>query len=185
MKTGIEKFTNIIDDETCSALIKYLEDNIEDSLDRHHGQDYENVQCRQLLLPNGSYLDQTVKKSMFKVTDNYADLYEWFGCHSDSGYQLRKITGNTQQHVDNIYTNAICDRHKLRIISVILGLNSDFENGLFHFPYQEYTTTLKRGEALAFPVYFTHPHYVDAPTNGFRYTINTWLFEDPYNPMIG
>ena len=65
MKTGIEKFTNIIDDETCSALIKYLEDNIEDSLDRHHGQDYENVQCRQLLLPNGSYLDQTVKKSMF------------------------------------------------------------------------------------------------------------------------
>ena len=37
---------------------------------------------------------------------------------------------------------------------------------------------LKKGEAIAFPPYWTHPHEVSAPENGtFRYTINTWLYE--------
>tara|TARA_Y100000401_G_scaffold89417_1_gene74950 strand:+ start:220 stop:777 length:558 start_codon:yes stop_codon:yes gene_type:complete len=185
VKTGIEKFTDIIDKKLCIQLIDYLETNIEYAVDRHHGQNYENVECKQTVLPNQSDLDLQVKKSMYKITDAYAKIYKWFGCHSDSGYQLRKITGKTKTHVDNIFTNNVQTRNKLRIISVIIGLNNDFDNGEFSFPYQEYKTTLKRGEALAFPVYFTYPHGVDAPTNGFRYTINTWFFENPRSPMLG
>jgi|TARA_R100000388_G_scaffold17797_1_gene13793 hypothetical protein len=184
-KNGIEKFTNIMDDQTCIDLINFLEDNIENAAECHHGQNYENVECKQLILATGSDLDEAVRKSMFKITDKYADMYPWFGCSSDSGYQLRKITNKTLCHVDNIFTNCVNNRHKLRIISVIIGLNSDYENGTVHFPYQKYKTTIKRGEALAFPVYFNYPHFVDKPTNGFRYTINTWFFENSRCDMLG
>ena len=119
MKTGIEKFTDIIDKKLCKHLIDYLETNIEYAVDRHHGQDYENVECKQTVLPNLSDLDIEVKKSMYKITDEYAKIYKWFGCHSDSGYQLRKITGKTKLHVDNIFTNNVETRNKLRIISDI------------------------------------------------------------------
>jgi len=61
-----------------------------------------------------------------------------------------------------------------RNVSVIIGLNSDYEKGEFHFPFQDYTTTVKRGEAIVFPVYFMYPHFVDEPI-GNRYTINTWM----------
>ena len=81
--------------------------------------------------------------------------------------QLRKITGNTKYHIDGISKD-------LRNVSIIIGLNSDYEEGEFHFPYQDFSTTVKRGEAIVFPVYFMYPHFVDAPI-GNRYTINTWL----------
>ena len=91
-----------------------------------------------------------------------------FNCYSDVGFALRKISGATRQHVDST------DSKDNRNVSIIIGLNSDYKNGEFHFPYQDYTTTIKRGEAIAFPVWFMYPHSVDAPI-GYRYTINTWM----------
>ena len=76
MKTGIEKFTDIIDKKLCIQLIDYLETNIKYAADRNHGQDYENVKCKQIVLPNQSDLDLQVKKSMYKITDAYAKLYQ-------------------------------------------------------------------------------------------------------------
>jgi hypothetical protein len=66
-----------------------------------------------------------------------------------------------------------------RKLSVIVGLNSDFEDGEFYFPFQDFKTQVKKGQAICFPPYYTHPHEVSAPTNGYRYTINTWLIEVP------
>ena len=79
----------------------------------------------------------------------------------------------TYEHIDNIYT----DGNKARNVSIILGLNSDYEGGEFHFPEQDFSTTVKRGEAIIFPVYFMYPHFVDAPI-GHRYTINTWITDN-------
>ena len=76
MKTGIEKFTDIMDKKTCSELINFLENNIELAADRNHGQNYENVECKQIVLTSGSDLDLEVKKSMYKITDGYAKNYK-------------------------------------------------------------------------------------------------------------
>ena len=112
-----------------------------------------------------------VFETIEKVVNKYAEMYPFFRVHSDVGYQLRKITGYTRVHVDR--NPDIEDR---RNVSIILGLNSDYEKGEFHFPFQDYTTTVKRGEAIVFPVYFMYPHYVNEPI-GNRYTINTWITE--------
>ena len=169
MKTGIEKFKDAIDSETCDLLIKYLEDNLHDATDLSHN-DVQNVIGKEILLRQNSELDTMIFKSIEMVMNEYANIYyPFFRVHSDVGYQLRKITGYTRVHVDR--NPDIEDR---RNVSIILGLNSDYEKGEFHFPFQDYTTTVKRGEAIVFPVYFMYPHYVDEPI-GNRYTINTWM----------
>ena len=176
MKTGIEKFKNIVDNETCDLLIKYLEDNIDHSFEMQYSEN-QNVICRQLILQQDTDLDTRVFKIIGKVCQKYAEKYDFFTCFNDTGYQLRKITGETRLHVDGAQLQN--DRYNipdgsLRNISIILGLNSDYEKGEFHFTQQNFSTTLKRGEAIAFPVYFLYPHYVEAPI-GSRYTINTWM----------
>jgi len=167
MKTGIEKFTNVIDSETCDLLINHLEDNLHDAVDLIHS-DVQNVVGKEIKLQRQTELDDLVLETVKKIADLYSDKYHRFGANGVLPSQLRKITGNTKYHIDGI------DSKYRRNVSIIIGLNSDYEEGEFHFPYQDFSTTVKRGEAIVFPVYFMYPHFVDAPI-GNRYTINTWL----------
>ena len=174
MKTGIEKFKNIVTNETCDLLIDHIENNMDKAADKKYVNNINalnNVICKQLVLQQNSELDDQVYKCVSKALNWYSEKYENFSATGDSGYQLRKITGATRLHVDSIH-----DGGKLRTVSVILGLNSNYEDGEFHFPFQDFSTFVKRGEAIVFPVYFCFPHYVDAPV-GNRYTINTWATE--------
>ena len=166
---GILKLDNVVTDELCKNLIKYHTNNKESCERYTHDTANNNVECYELRLTEGTPLDDLVYNCVVTVIEKYLSIYPYFTCSGDRGYQLREITGQTLEHIDNPI-----DRDGIvRNISIILGLNSDYENGQFHFPVQKYTTTLKRGEALAFPVYYMYPHYVDAPI-GSRYTINTW-----------
>ena len=166
MQTGIEKFKDILDYDTCNALVNIIESNLDKATDRTYGVG-ENVLCKELPIISAD-VDAIVEEAVRKTVDKYHEKYGRFHAYSDTGYTLRKIVGATREHVD------VSKRDDNRNVSVIIGLNSDFENGEFHFPYQEYTTTLKRGEAIVFPVWFMYPHSVDAPI-GYRYTINTWM----------
>ena len=171
MKTGIEKFKNVVDPDICDLLIEYMNQNLHNSVDLNHS-DRQNVICKEILLQPHTELDDIVFKIIGKVSVKYGQMYPFFKADGDTGYQLRKITGNTREHTDNITQNG-------RNVSIILGLNSDYEGGEFHFPEQNFSTTVKRGEAIVFPVYFLYPHYVDEPI-GSRYTINTWMTSDVY-----
>ena len=172
MRTGIEKFKNVISDETCDLLIEHLEQNIDNTFDREYAYGM-NVICRELILENNTDLDHLVYDCMQTIGSMYADKYRYYNASGDTGYQLRKITGKTREHIDNIHTYD----SRIRNTSVVIGLNSNYEGGEFHFPEQNFSTTIKRGEAIVFPVYFLYPHYVDAPI-GCRYTINTWITTD-------
>lgn len=172
---GIEKFKNVIDEKLCKKLITYLEDNIEIAYDmKHSNEQRNNVICKQLYVPD--HLDKEVMACIHIVAEQYAKLYNWFGCSGDVGYQLRRISGNTLIHADGVWGARKKDIKEVRTVSIILGLNSNYEKGEFNFPNQNYKTTVKQGEAICFPVYFMYPHEVSAP-KGYRYTINTWLTE--------
>ncbi len=169
---GILKLNNVMTDELCKNLIQYHTNNKESCKRYTHDTPYNNVDCLELRLIEGSALDNLVYDCVVTVIEKYISVYPKFTCSGDVGYQLREITGQTKEHIDNVL-----DRDgRLRNISIIFGLNSDYENGEFHFPFQKYTTTVKRGQAIVFPVYFMYPHSVDAPI-GSRYTINTWLLD--------
>lgn len=119
----------------------------------------------------------TIGSFIQKLKQDYAIV-----CSGDSGYCLRKIYGPTRLHTDGLTVEHIDNRfipiRKIRKMSVIIALNEDYDEGTFHFPYQDYSIKLKKGDLIAFPPYWTHLHGVDSPANGtVRYTINTWLYE--------
>ena len=169
MKTGIEKFKDVINPDLCDSLINFMDLNLPNSLNKTHSN-LQNVICREIILPPNSEFDAAVYEVIAKVAVLYKEKYCQVAFSGDTGYQLRKITGETRLHVDNISKNY------RRNISIILGLNSNYKGGEFHFPEQDFSTTVKRGEAIVFPVYFLYPHSVDAPI-GNRYTINTWMID--------
>jgi hypothetical protein len=91
--------------------------------------------------------------------------------------QMRKIYGATRNHIDGISGNwdKGFSREHVRVLSVIVALNSDYEGGEFYFPNQCSKIKLKEGEALIFPPYWTHPHQTGELNGTFRYTLNTWF----------
>lgn len=167
MKTGIKKFKNVLDTDTCNALINIVENNLDKAVDYPVYEHRQNVIRKELPIISAD-VDDIVHKALEKTLLEYQDEYRYLIATRDVGFVLRKISGATREHADVMQAN------DSRNLSIIVGLNSDYEEGTFHFPYQEYTTTVKQGEAIIFPVWFPYPHYVDAPI-GYRYTVHTWL----------
>jgi hypothetical protein len=102
----------------------------------------------------------------------------------DDGYCFRKITGGTRLHTDSVFgdTHEKLSKNSpirdVRKLSLIIALNSDYEGGEFYFPSQGIDKIkLKKGQAILFPPYWTHPHGTRELNGTFRYTINTWLLE--------
>ena len=94
-------------------------------------------------------------------------------CYNLSMAQFRKIYGPTELHWDGT-------KQPVRSMAIVVALNDDYEGGEFVFPLQDYKIKLKKGQALVFPPYWTHPHRTEDLKNGtFRYTIKNWFFEHP------
>jgi predicted 2-oxoglutarate/Fe(II)-dependent dioxygenase YbiX len=94
---------------------------------------------------------------------------------------LRKIKGPTQLHKDGLVTkttqDGYCKVSEIRNMSIIIALNDDYNGGELCFPEHKREIKLKMGQAVAFPPYWTHPHYTNELKNGtVRYTINCWTY---------
>ena len=96
---------------------------------------------------------------------------------------LRKITGATRQHKDGVILgkqvrDGKCPASELRNMALVMALNDDYEGGELCFPEQQRTFKLKKGQIIAFPPYWTHPHYTkDLEGGTVRYTLNSWMHE--------
>ena len=175
--SSILKLDNIIPDDLCDECIEHYKKCNTIELVK---LEYNNVtgSSTDTTLPRP--LEIKIHEAFTPLIQKYIELNPYCECYSHTGYQIRQIHGATKQHVDGIYTSM--ESLYFRNVSIIAGLNSDFEEGVFNFPQQNYQTRLLRGQAIAFPVYFTHPHEVSSPI-GYRYTINTWVIEKP-RPFI-
>lgn len=151
-----------------------------------------NVKCFSIYLNHIDNRDEQVKIDNIiynKILNFQKELNNIYNINTkgDSGYCLRKIYGETKIHKDGIYSDKILNinnnnyykSNSIRCLSVIIILNNTFEGCEFHFPNQNVTINPQKGQLIAFPPYWTHPHKVSSPLNNtYRYTINTWLYEN-------
>jgi len=174
-----EKF---ISHELCDELISYMENNISEKFEKWAPN--FNVNCRFISFNANDDLKNKYDNTIFKIINSIISfMFMTFDIKSsgDCGYTLRKIYGPTRVHSDGIRVEAknnIISSHRIRNFSVIICLNSNYEEGHFFFPKQNKLIKLEKGEVILFPPYWTHPHMVLSPTkNTYRYTLHTWLFE--------
>ena len=121
-----------------------------------------------------SFIFETIGRILALLTKRYPD----FKGIQDDGYTLRKINGGSKLHTHGIDCKVTKFKNFVPCLSLIIGLNDDYDGGIFNFPNQGLKIKLKKGEALLFPPYWTHPHSVTSVGQGqARYTINTWIME--------
>lgn len=175
----------LITDLFCSNLIKYIDQTQEIKTEKWGNK--TNVNCRYVNISeiNETEIKKTIDNYIYKIINYVIDfLHSQYdiNCSGDSGYCLRKIYGPTRLHKDGISVDSVNNRYipikKIRNMSVIICLNDDYEGGEFYFPVQDFKIKLKKGQIIAFPPYWTHPHMSYPLLNRtYRYTINTWLYE--------
>ena len=179
-RNGIFLLNDLLSPSICKEIIEYIDEN---SIKEYLIVPDTNVKAMTVLYVNlkknkkiMSHLDNAVNTLISKLSNTVKNSVEITGrCH----YQLRKIYGPTKYHIDRTTEdyNEYVNSKKLRVFSVILAFNDDYEGGELCFPVQNCETKLKQGQAIAFPPYWTHPHYTnDLKNDTYRYTLTVWLY---------
>tara|TARA_Y100000385_G_C12825889_1_gene522380 strand:+ start:120 stop:719 length:600 start_codon:yes stop_codon:yes gene_type:complete len=175
---GIFLIDDFFSKENCIRIIKEIEtDQLVDETELN-----ESTNVNALGLPHYKMCDDVniyVHKKIKQFT-TFINNYLGLSIVGHSDLQYRKIYGKTKYHIDTTDCAVpIGDTEpRARIFSCIIALNDDYDGGELIFPVQNRKIKLKRGQIVAFPPYWTHPHYTNELENGtFRYTINNWLLE--------
>jgi hypothetical protein len=176
-------FSNVFSEDMCNKLVDYINKN--DNRRLKFG-DTENVQGQQKEIdikdPFYNPITSKIKGISIFIHNKYFVPVAKFDNHGiKENINLRKIDGPTRIHMDGPAFNMLNGDTTIPIkyirgLSLIIALNGDYDGGEIVFPCQNFRTKLKQGEAIAFPPYWTHPHYTeDLKNNTFRYTVNTWV----------
>lgn len=184
--THIYILDNVVSNTVCDELITFINTSakMEETVD--NGSNVLGSCC----FPNGmgsengaDKITEKVYEVVSKITHKLMDIFP-ISVSAFTPFQLRKIHGATKIHIDGLFRRELMDErgfltpNDMRELTLIIGLNDDYEGGELHFPEQKITTKLKKGQAIAFPPYWTHPHYTnDLSNNTTRYTITTWLMK--------
>jgi hypothetical protein len=168
---------NILSFDECQELINIIDKHA--TVKECYGHD-SNVQSMciilEMLINSDRELHDTINKMISKFIKRIIDKVRETSpidvssikCHC--GCKLRKIHGPTRIHEDGALNDGM-----VRIASVIIALNGDYEGGEIVFPEQDVKIKLKAGQALFFPPYWSHPHKTLELHGTYRYTMNTWL----------
>ena len=175
-KHQIFLFDNVLSDMKCDILTKLI--NIL-KCDKRTYDNGRNVIAEETFLDRiknekfRTMLSKDLDTVMHQIAHNIYLTCPNISLDAHSGLQLRKITGKTRLHPD-----LILDFKAIRSMSIIIALNDDYEGGELCFPEQNFKVKLKKGQAIAFPPYWTHPHHTtELLNNTVRYTINTWFLQ--------
>jgi hypothetical protein len=179
--SSIYTASNLMTNAQCDYIISYIERN--SSLWKQRAVGYSsNVECNYITLdksaPEYDILDSFIFSIIGKVLTTISHIQPSFKGTQDDGYTLRKIFGGTKKHVDGVHSKTSGFKNFVRCLSIIVVLNDDYDGGIFNFPKQNLKLKVKKGEAIMFPPYWTHPHSVTSVGEGqARYTVNTWILE--------
>lgn len=185
-------FNNAIPDDLCNEMISLIDRKIKNGTTTEEVyKKNSNVRSDNFMLPEILHenkelyekLDSKIYKCVNNICVKLCNEYKTkIQINGDSGYQIRRIKGPTREHTDGIVLSEFVTADNMmaiknvRTMSLIFALNGDYEGGEFCFPEQNIMIKLKKGQAIAFPPFWTHPHYTkELKDNTFRYTINTWL----------
>ena len=169
-------FDDIISEDLCDKFIQFIDTK---AIDETIVNPNTNVKCKAVTLIARE--EPELYQRMVEIRTTLSDVMTGFGVYtfSDSGYVLRKIHGPTRLHTDSMIDlpdMPYFPRDRVRNLTMTIALNSDYDGGEFCFPCQNFSIKLKRGQVIAFPPFWTHPHCTNELRNDtYRYTINAWL----------
>jgi hypothetical protein len=181
-KTNIYVIKDIFDKNFCNNLIRLMNESKQEKLSF---SDHNNVECFSIQHFNHTEITNEIIKKFTHIIKIFGSLVKGFNSNSFSMFELRKVYGITRNHTDGIFGETV--RHPIdnallktiRVATIVVALNDDFDEGVYNFPTQDVKIKLKQGSAVIFPPYWTHPHSVSKiEKNEYRYILSTWALCD-------
>jgi predicted 2-oxoglutarate/Fe(II)-dependent dioxygenase YbiX len=179
-------YTDFMSNDVCDKIINFIDGQIKSQTTITEHWNNGNVQGDMFNLDLTKKDHQNIDNDIYKVIHKLIEILTTeFGLKitGDSGYKLRRISGQTRIHTDGLICNGMVDengkvdKNMIRNMTVILQLNDDYDGGDFCFPEQNIRVKLKKGQIIAFPPLWTHPHYTkELENNTSRYSMITWLY---------
>ena len=162
---------NVFTEPQCDFIVNYMNNNVECDFVTLHKMKSSGV-------PYSDIIDSFIFETIGRILATFAESYPDFKGIQDDGYTLRKINGGSKFHAQGIDCKVSKFKKFIPCLSLIIGLTDDYDGGIFNFPNQGLNIKLKKGEALLFPPYWTHPHSFTCVGEGQSlYTINTCIME--------
>jgi hypothetical protein len=176
----------VIDDafdcELCDKLIKYINST---KLKKLSFNDNNNVQCYSVEYIEKNERHTFVVERIKELLKSANEKNSSIKIKGQTLFELRKVYGETRIHQDGIFNGDIVETENngktkvIRSLTIVITLNDDFEGGIYNFPNQNISIKPKKGTAILFPPYYTHPHGVSAIETGkFRYICSSWALDD-------
>jgi hypothetical protein len=180
--TNIYVIDDAFNGDLCDKLIEYIDST---KLKKLSFSNNNNVECYSVVDIEKNETHTLVInriKELFKSVNQINDKIKIKG---QTLFELRKVYGETRIHQDGVFNGDIVQTENngkvktVRSLTIVITLNDDFEGGIYTFPNQNISIKPKKGAAILFPPYYTHPHAVSAIEPGkFRYICSSWALDD-------
>ena len=182
------KIPNFLTHEECDGLINEYEQrntqsNLEHSANLHTGQiDYSSFRVVHLLptTNNFNFIREKTKQAIDQYLD-YLSKPNYFFIKSlknnlkfSHDYRIMKYETGASIHPHSDHNTGIYG-------SISFNLNDNYEGGEFKFFNGNHTISLSKGDALIFPADYFWVHEVSPVTKGERYSINSFICNNPYD----
>ena len=112
------------------------------------------------------------------IVKDFASFEPWFGGwngYSPLRFNRYDPTTLMRLHCDHIYSLFDGQRRGIPVLTVLGGLNDDYEGGEL-LMFGDYRVHLPAGAVMVFPSNFMFPHEVKPVKSGIRYSYVSWTW---------
>tara|TARA_R100001126_G_scaffold102432_1_gene86559 strand:+ start:7757 stop:8308 length:552 start_codon:yes stop_codon:yes gene_type:complete len=170
---------NILNPEFCKRIKTFIDKKAKNNLKIGGGfinKNVRNVSGHHLKLdtPTNLFYWNYIKQEIERLIIYYTSKFPLARGHKVDQIDLLKygVGGKYSPHIDDT-------SFSLRLLSVILNINDDYEGGELCFTDQKYNEVksfkLVKGSIVFFPSNFMYPHTIKPITKGQRYSVVSWL----------
>jgi hypothetical protein len=180
--SNIYVIDDAFDSDLCDKLVKYVDST---KLKKLSFSNNNNVECYSVVTIEENETHSFVIEKIKELFKSVSEKNDKIKIKGQTLFELRKVYGETRIHQDGVFNGDIVQTENngkvktVRSLTIVVSLNDDFEGGIYSFPNQNITIKPKKGTAILFPPYYTHPHSVSAIKTGkFRYICSSWALDD-------
>lgn len=184
LRTYLRVYSDWIPQDICEETVAELE-KVEGQFQTHtfydnhtnsyHSYDHElsvtwsNVKHKELFMKR---IWDSLQKYLYDMNFNWFNAWSGF-----SEVRFNRYRPDTQMklHCDHIHSMFDGQRKGIPSLTVLGGLNNDYEGGELVF-WEDTVIELKAGQVAVFPSVFLYPHRVDLVKKGTRYSFVSWAW---------
>ena len=186
LKDYVKVYDDFLDAETCSGLVKELDEVEWAEHTFYQAQDQKFVSFEKELSISynaKSLLTAEVQTKIWSgirryILDDFSFMGQWFsGWNGYTQVRFNRYNVDTRMklHCDHIHSMFDGNRKGIPTLTILGALNDDYEGGDLIF-WESEKIELKAGQLMIFPSNFMYPHRVDEVTSGTRYSYVSWAW---------